>query len=212
MLQSLRQASPNEASDKVIELLNRGVAPQSVWDGLFQAAGELLMRRPGILSLHALTSSNALYFAYQTSAVDETRRVLLLQNAAFLSMFRGDGERLKELHLDELQPPEPAKDVSPTLDQIFAAVSHDRLNAAQKTLAYLRQNPDPREFINTARRLVFLKGNNSHDYKFSSAVLEDYAHLSPVVRDRFLASSVFNLRGSRDKDNDLVRRTRAALS
>jgi len=25
---------------------------QSIWDGLFEAAGELLMRRPGILSLH----------------------------------------------------------------------------------------------------------------------------------------------------------------
>ncbi len=211
MLASLRQASPAEASDKAIELLNRGVAPQSVWDGLFQAAGELLMRRPGILSLHALTSSNALYFAYQTSAEDETRRLLLLQNAAFLSMFRGDMSRSKGLHLDELQAAEPAKDGPPTLDQIFATVSHDRLSAAQKTLAYLNQNPDPRDFINTARRLVFLKGNNSHDYKFSSAVLEDYAHLSPAVRDRFLAASVFNLRGSGDADNDLVKRTREAL-
>src|SRR5262245_8739053 len=211
MLQTLRQASPNGASDKVVELLNRGVAPQSVWDGLFQSAGELLMRRPGILSLHALTSSNALYFAYQTSGVDETRRMLLLQNAAFLSMFRGDMSRSKELRLDELQPAELEKDSPPTVEQIFAEVSSDRLSAAQKTLAYLNQHPDPKEFINTARRLVFLKGNNSHDYKFSSAVLEDYAYLSPVVRDRYLAASVFNLRGSGDRDNDLVRRTREAL-
>ena len=58
---------------------------------------------------------------------------------------------------------------------------------------------------------MFLKGRDSHDYKFSSAVLEDYLHVSPPWRDRFLAASVYNLRGSRDKDNPLVQRTRAAL-
>ena len=32
-----------------------------------------------------------------------------------------------------------------------------------------------------------------------------------VRRDRYLAASVFNLRGSGDSNNDLVKRTRAAL-
>ena len=36
--------------------------------------------------------------------------------------------------------------------------------------------------MNMARRLVFLKGTDAHDYKFSSAVLEDYAHVSPAWR------------------------------
>ena len=43
-------------------------------------------------------------------------------------------------------------------------------------------------------------------------MFEDYLHLSPPWRDRFLAASVFNLRGSGDSDNDLVKRTRAALT
>jgi hypothetical protein len=59
--------------------------------------------------------------------------------------------------------------------------------------------------------LVFNKGPNSHDYKFSSAALEDYFHASPPWRNRFLATSMFFLRGSGDHDNDLVQRTRAAL-
>ena len=42
------------------------------------------MRRPGIVALHAVTSTNALHFAYQTSSNSETRQLLLLQNAAFL--------------------------------------------------------------------------------------------------------------------------------
>jgi hypothetical protein len=211
LLQALRHASEDEASDKVVELLNRGVAPQSVWDGLFSAAGELLVRRPGLVSLHALTCSNAIHFAYETSANDETRRLLLLQSAAFLTMFRGDPQRLKDVRLDELQPAEPAKDGAPGVEEIFADVSRNRMAAARKVLAYLKAHPAPEDFIKAARRLVFLKGNNSHDYKFSSAVLEDYAHLSPGWRDRFLAASVFNLRGAGDKDNELAKRTRASL-
>jgi len=171
------------------------------------------MRRPGILSLHALTSANALHFAFVTSANDETRRLLLLQNAAFLTLFRGDAEKLKTLRLDELAgADEKAEPKTPSLDDIFADVSHDKMSAARKTLSWSKNNPDSKAFINTARRLVFLKGNNSHDYKFSSAVLEDYQNVSPAWRDRYLAASVFNLRGSGDNDNSLVKRTRAALS
>jgi len=88
-----------------------------------------------------------------------------------------------------------------------------QMAASRQVLAYLSHDPEGlSEFITAARRLIFLKGNNSHDYKFSSAVLEDYQHLSPGWRERFLAASVFNLRGSGDKDNELVKRTRAALS
>ncbi|MGO8699596.1 MAG: twin-arginine translocation signal domain-containing protein [Limisphaerales bacterium] len=211
LLHALRQASPDEASAKVTDLLNRGVAPQSIWDGIFDAAGELLMRRPGILSLHALTSTNALHYAFQNSANDETRRLLLLQNASFLTLFRGGGNDLKPLQLDELRPANESGARSPTLEEIFADISHDRLAAASKTLAWLEQNPTPTEFITAARRLVFLKGNNAHDYKFSSAVLEDYLNVSPTWRGRYLAASVFNLRGSGDPDNELAKRTRAAL-
>ena len=50
--------------------------------------------------------------------------------------------------------------------------------------------------MDTARRLVFLKGNDAHDYKFSSAVLEDYEHVSPRWRNRYLATSLFYLPGS----------------
>jgi hypothetical protein len=210
LLQALRHASPEEASAKVVVLLNRGVAPQSVWDALFAAAGELLMRRPGILSLHAVTSTNALHFAFQNSSQDETRRLLLLQNASFLTMFRGDGNRLKKVHLDELEPSND-KASAPSIDEIFEEISRDRFKAASQTFAWLKGNNDPGEFITAARRLIFLKGNNSHDYKFSSAALEDYYHVSPEWRERYLAASVFNLRGTGDTDNQLVKRTRAAL-
>jgi hypothetical protein len=212
LLQALRHDSAEEASSRIVELLNRGLAPQSIWDAVFGAAAELLMRRPGILSLHAVTSTNALYFAFRTSSNDETRRLLLLQNAAFLPLFRGDAKQLKSYQLDELKPATKPGEKAPTIEEIFENVSHDRMKAAGQSLSWLKDNPDPQSFISAARRLVFLKGNNPHDYKFSSAVLEDYRAVSPAWRDRYLAASVFNLRGAGDTENSLVKRIRAAFS
>ena len=49
---TLRQANEDEACDKVVELINRDIAPQAIWDALFIGAGELLVRQPGIVALH----------------------------------------------------------------------------------------------------------------------------------------------------------------
>jgi hypothetical protein len=171
---------------------------------------ELLMRQPGIVSLHAVTSTNALHFAYRTSADDETRKLLLLQNAAFLTLFRGaraDGSAVKI----DLFEPAPLKKKEQAVGEIFEDVGNDRMTAARKMLTHLDEAQGPELLINQARRLVYLKGKDSHDYKFSSAVLEDYYNVSPQWRNRYLAASAFNVRGSGAPDNELVKRTRAAL-
>jgi len=54
-------------------------------------------------------------------------------------------------------------------------MSTDRLLAARKILGYLKQGADPGPLAHAARRLIFLKGRDAHDYKFSAAVLEDYS-------------------------------------
>jgi hypothetical protein len=215
LLGTLRRGSDDEACDQVVELLNRGVGPQSIWDALFDAAGELLLRQPGIVSLHAMTSTNALHFAFQASGDDQTRRLLMLQNAAFLPLFRGamgGRGKVREARIDELEPlaAAPAGPAG-AIEEIFADASRDRMKAARKALAYLQAGNDPALLIDAARRLVFLKGDDPHDYKFSSAVLEDYYHASPKWRERLLASSLLLLPGSADRDNNLVKRTRAAL-
>src|SRR5437667_3317818 len=210
MLQTLRQGSAQDTSEKTVEMLNRGVAPQSLWDALFDGAGELLIREPGIRSLHAVTCTNALHFEWQHCGSEETRKLLLLQSAAFLPLFRGNrsdqGTRIDQLEQLPLKATGAA-----AVEEIFADLTNDRMRAAREVLAYLKDNPHPQEFIDAARVLIFLKGRDAHDYKFSSAVLEDYQNLSPVWRDHYLAASVFNLRGSGAADNQLVKRTRAAL-
>jgi hypothetical protein len=210
ILQLVRHGSAVDMSDKAIELLNKGVSPQSIFDGLCQGAGELLVRVPGIQSLHAFTSTNAMHYAWQHARSDELRRLLLLQNCAFLPVFRGNkpdqGQRV-----DELEPLATTGSGAEAVTEIFAEVSKNRLDAARKTLGYLEAGGDPRLFSDAARRLIFLKGADSHDYKFSSAALEDYQFMPRPLANRYLATSVFNLKGSGAKDNDLVQRTREAL-
>jgi hypothetical protein len=166
-----------------------------------------------MVSLHAVTSSNALYYGYRANSDDSLRRLLLLQGAAFVPLFRGAMQgrgKLADVDLRSLAPA-PISGGDP-LAEIFTDVSGDRTAAARKTLGFLQNQGDAKAFVDAARLLTFFKGDNAHDYKFSSALLEDYTYLSPGWRERYLASGVFNLRGSGDRDNRLVERTRAAIA
>jgi len=214
LLSALRTDTPSNVCQLVVDVLNSGVAPQSVYDALFAAAGELLMRQPGIVALHASTTTNAIRYAFDTSQDDETRRLLILQNAAFLPLFReamrGRGE-VGDQRIDQLQAA-PLDNEQNAVEEVFDTLGENRMAAARKLYGSLQQGVLPTDVIRAARQLVFLKGTDSHDYKFSSAVLEDYYHVSPHWRNRFLAASTFNLRSASEQDNGLVERIRQAIS
>ena len=78
------------------------------------------MRQPGIVSLHAVTSTNALHYAYQNSADDETRKLLLLQTAAFLTLFRGNAGGGKGVKIDLLEPLPLNTKGARAVEEIFA--------------------------------------------------------------------------------------------
>jgi len=214
LIATLRTGSNDDTCELCVEMLNRGVAAQSLWDGMLVGAGELLMKQPEIVALHAVTTSNALRYAFEAAGDDEARRMALLQNAAFLPMFRegmkGRG-KVGDVTIEELGG---LTDVPSEPGPIVEAIGRDPLLAARQTLASLEAGGPQRatDLIDAARVQVFLKGNDSHDYKFSSAVLEDYHHVSPNWRNTFLATSVFKLQGSGGRDNGLVERTRAAFA
>ena len=97
--------------------------------------------------------------------------------------------------------------------EILADVPKQRPLAASKTLALLQASPNQLQpLMAAARRLVFAKGRDSHDYKFSSAVLEDVYNLPANLRPQFMAATMFWLHGSGESDNALINRARAALA
>lgn len=211
-LAALRTATPEEAVDVVVEALKNGIGTQSIYDALFLSAGEMLMQQPGIVALHAVTSTNAMHYAFQTARTAEVRQRVLLQNAAFIPYFReamrGRGE-VRDRRIDA--PTDPSTQEIPTLDTVFRSISHDRSRASGEMLSFLNSGGHAEDVLQAARRLVFLKGNDSHDYKFSSAVLEDFRAVSPPFRNQYLASAAFQLPGADDPNNQLVDRTRAVL-
>lgn len=210
MLQTIRSSGYQEPCELAVKLINRGVSVQSIWDAVFAASSEMLMRQPGIVSLHTLTTSNALHYAFQTCGNDETRKFLLLQNLAFLPLFRAEMERrgaVSSERIDDIEPSETSQKVEP----IFDLIGKDNSAACRQTLSYLTNGGDIRRFMDEARVLIFQKGTDSHDYKFSSAVLEDYYQISPKWRDRCLATSVFKLRGTQDRDNQLMEKAVTAI-
>jgi hypothetical protein len=211
MLDVLRHGSNNDACDKAVELIGRGVSPQSIWDAVLVSSGELLMREPSIVMVHAVDTANALLFGFEAARDEGTKKLQLLQGCAFMPMFRARmTARAAKVSIDDVIPLTIQRP-SGAVDEILSDVSTDRMNAARKVRQYLKDGGNVQDLMNAARRLIFLKGDNAHDYKFSAAVLEDYFKVSPAWRAQFLASSVFNLRGSGDRDNALVERTRAAL-
>ena len=210
LLQSFRDGTGIECARHADQALAAGVSSQSIWDGILVGGGELLMRQPGIVGLHTLTTANAMHYLWQTSANTRLRSQLLLQAAAFVPQFRQsclDRGKLAAQTLDDLQPSEGPV----TLDGIFDSVSKDRQIASREVLQFLSAGGDAHEFINEARTLLFFKGRDAHDYKFVSAVLEDAGHVSPQWRNQFLATSVFNMRGSGHRDNALMKRARGSL-
>ncbi|MEO2022908.1 MAG: hypothetical protein ABGX05_13890 [Pirellulaceae bacterium] len=214
LLATLRSGNHAAACDLVMEQINNGVSPQSVWDAFFLDAGELLIRQPAIIAMHSVTSTNALRFAFRTTANDNTRRMILLQTAAFLTLFhqsmRARG-KVGTFQIDQLKPFEAKAPDDLSANAIFSDVSDNKMRAAQRVLRYLDEKRSPQELLSQARLLMFHKGRGSHDYKFGSAVLEDYYQVSPAWRNRYLASAVYNLRGSNDPDSRLLKRSRDAL-
>jgi hypothetical protein len=208
LLKMFRTESADGACDAVVKALNDGVAPSSIWDAILSASGELLIRKTGIGTLHSVTSSNALRYAYEASGDPKTRLLMLLQNAAFVPLFRNGAGKMPETWIDGIEPAEGEKVGA---DAVFDRAPGDRAEGARRAMAYLKQTGNAEPLMAEARRLVFLKGNDAHDYKFSSAVLEDYYHVSPACRDRLLAASMYYLPTSRAGDNKLVGRIRAAL-
>ena len=71
------------------------------------------------------------------------------------------------------------------IEEVLADISKDRMTAARKVMALVENDPAHMEALMTAaRRLIFSKGRDSHDYKFSSAALEDYYHATAPWRAR----------------------------
>lgn len=212
LLATIRQADAEGASAEAVKLLNAGVAPEALWDAVDLAAGELLMLSPGIIALHATTSANALHYIYGASGDDTTRKLALLQAVGWQPLYRGRAKPPAGAAIDALEPIKPDATGDEAVGEVFAAVSRDRHEAARKAVGYLNAGGSPDAVFAAARRLIFHKGRDSHDYKYGAAVWEECLLSSdPKWHAPLVASAMFNLPGSKTPDSPLMNRAREAV-
>ncbi|GAB5406894.1 MAG: hypothetical protein Aurels2KO_51250 [Aureliella sp.] len=209
VVKELRAATPEEAADFVVELVASGCHADSIYDGIMLAAAELVGQQPSIVPLHATTTSNAIRFLYRSVSDQRIRKWLLLQNAAFIPHFRDAAKARGELRDFDLLNLPPQDGEEQDVDNLFQLVGSEPLQAASSVVSMAQNPSDARKIIRRAREFVFLKGNDAHDYKFSSAALEDYDLIHPQWRPRFLAGCSHLLHGENEKTTQLARRVLA---
>jgi len=197
LLQALRQSSEDAAGAVVVEQLRGGVGPATIWEALLAAAAELVVRRPGIVPVHAVTTANALHYAFRVASDDRTRQLVLLQCAAFVAMFsRIVDDARAELRLEAIEPLAHTGTPGEALDEIFSDLPGKRLDASRRTLAWLLAGGDASALIARARHHLAHDAAGSHDYKFAEAAFENAAHVGDAAwQARLLAAAMAYLPG-----------------
>ena len=199
LLDAMRSGSVADACKQALVQLESGkTQAQGAWDAIHLASGELIMRQPGILGIHAVTSTNALHYAFRTAANPETRLLLLLHGVAWMGRFREamTGRGGVRLSQDHRAPAESVSDdEAKAAAEVLELVGPDTPTAAARAFALAKKHPEPEAYTKLARRLIFRKGTDAHHYKYAAAVFEDYDLVSPQWRPHMLATSVYYLRG-----------------
>ena len=212
ILAAIRETKTEEACRGAVELLLKGEAhAPGLWDAVHLASGELMMRLPGILGVHAVTSVNALHYAFRVAGNAETRLLLLLQGVGWMSQFAtvmAQNNSFGNADITALEGDDIPSGAAEATEEILALVSTDRAAAARKAFRYAEKHPEPDGFQKAAQSLIFTKGRDVHDYKYAAAIFEDRGLVVPAWRPHMLATAVYNLRGSQLEDSPLMQRAR----
>ena len=213
MLGTLRSAAPEESSARALELINGGVAPESIWDAITLAASELLMRSPGIIALHAMTSANALHYIHGASGDDTNRRLALLQAAGWVPLFRDRAASDSKLEIDAIEPIEPDSQGDEAVAEVFDEAAESPTKAASKLIGHVERGGDLAPFFDGARRLIFAKGRDSHQYKYGAAAWEESRLAAdPIWRAPLAAAALSYIPNRKAADSPLMTRAREAVA
>lgn len=219
ILKVIREAAPNEAcADVAARLTAGGTSAASVWDAVHLASAELRMRARGgasLASIHAVTSANALHYAYLTAPDPQLRLLLLLQAVGWMGQFRtfagARPENLRGLSIAGLEPAPEDAPLDRALRETFAGIPADPEAAAARVM---RLAPDPasrRAYLATALRHTISKINEVHYYKYLAALIEDVPLVSPRWQPHLLGATVYYVKGLNDPEPPVMKRAREAL-
>jgi hypothetical protein len=241
LLGLIREGKAEPAAALAIQQLRRGVQAQAIWDAAHLATAELLVRHKdgwGLASrpLHSNTSTNAMHYAFRTATVLATRLLVLLQAVSWATDKTGGdraGGGLRDLSITELAAAKLAASSEDAVAEIFAQLPErhyrwdarerkavlaygtraDADEACRKVFTLAKERPEAVPlFVQTAHSWLCRKASNdTHEYKFLAAILEDVGWVSPEWRPHLLAASVHYFHGDKSPDNPVIQQAREAL-
>ncbi len=213
LLDTLRSAAPEDASAQALKLLNDGVAPGSIWDAVSLGASELLIRNPGIVSLHAMTSANALHYIAGASGDDTNRRLALLQAVGWLPLFRERIQNPSPQRIDALEAIEPEAAGPEAVGAIFAESTGNPQRAAALALGYVGRGGSVEDLFAGARTMIVRKARDSHQFKYGAAAWEENRLAAdPKWRAPLAAAALYYVPGARAPESPLLTDARAAVA
>ena len=208
--------------DAVTLLIKSKARAGAIWDVVHLAGAEFMLRRGNIGDLHAVTSLNALHYAFRMARSTETRLFLLLQAAGWMAHFALTGGLAgcpvfnPGTNLLELGPPAPEAalpdDPAVAAESIVNAMASDRTAAARSAFAYATRHANQPALFSAARRLVFTRATDTHDYKYPAAAFEDIPTVSPAWRPHMLAASMLHIPSPTAPESPVVQRARDAVA
>ena len=128
-------------------------------------------------------------------------------------LYRDRAKAQRVVEIDRLEGPERAVVGDEVIGEIFATINDDRSKAAGKVLGYLGHGGSTSRLFDAARRMIFHKGTDSHDYKYGAAIWEEcLAVAEPRWHAPLAAAAMYHLPGARTKDSPLMIRAREAVA
>jgi hypothetical protein len=202
LLDAWREATPEEScADLAGRLVKGQAAAGDAWDAVHLAAAELRMRAgrgAALAAVHAVTSANALHYAYLEAPDPQLRLLLLLQAAGWMGQFRTFAatrqEGLRPFSITSLDEAASGTD-SPAAGAFRQA---QELTARQVFLA-------------AALRHTAAKADEVHYYKYLAALVEDAPLVSSEFQPHVLAAVPYYAKSAADPEPASMRRAREAL-
>jgi hypothetical protein len=219
LVAAMRQSTPEEACAEVAARLVKGkMSASSVWDAVHLSAAELRMRaRRGaaLAAIHAVTSANALHFAWLAASEPEVRFLVLLQAVGWMGQFRTfaetHAENVRPFAITDLKPGAQSAPLERVLAEILDGIPSNPDASAALVFRLAQDMPARQAFLSAALRLTSAKADEVHYYKFLAALIEDVALVSPAWQPHLLAATVYYVKGANDPEPAPMKRAREAL-
>ena len=195
-----------------------------------------MLRRGNIGDLHSVTSLNALHYGFRMARSTETRLFLLLQAVGWMAHFAltgglagcpipNPGTNILELSPPPDAPPNPCPDLPPPVVQdiklpddpaaaaelIVNTMATDRTAAARGAFSYATRHANQPALFSAARRLIFTRAVDTHDYKYPAAAFEDIQTVSPAWRPHMLAASMLHIPAVTAPESQVIQRAKEAV-